>query len=77
MPYVAGYQGGRRPRGGMRSSTMFIKDGSELIGMLCINFDAAKYSRNGAGSFCRSAGPIRSPAPALGWKTSSAAIPTR
>ena len=24
---------------------MFIKDGSELIGMLCINFDAAKYSR--------------------------------
>ena len=22
-----------------------IKDGSELIGMLCINFDAAKYSR--------------------------------
>ena len=26
-------------------STMFIKDNGQLIGMLCINFDAGKYSR--------------------------------
>ena len=45
QPYVAGYQGASQARGRLRSSTMFIKDGSELIGMLCINFDAAKYSR--------------------------------
>ena len=89
QPYVAGYQGASQAKGRLRSSTMFIKDGSELVGMLCINFDAAKYSRMAAStltppstagwrrSFCRSAGPIRSPAPALGWKTSSAACPTR
>ena len=29
----------------LRSSTMFIKDNGQLIGMLCINFDAGKYSR--------------------------------
>ena len=45
QPYVAGYQGASQAKGRLRSSTMFIKDGSELIGMLCINFDAAKYSR--------------------------------
>ncbi|MEG2959155.1 MAG: PAS domain-containing protein [Oscillospiraceae bacterium] len=27
----------------LRSSTMFIKDGTELIGMLCINFDDSRY----------------------------------
>lgn len=43
--YLAGYQGASQAKGRLRSSTMFIKDGSELIGMLCINFDAAKYSR--------------------------------
>ena len=46
---------------------MFIKDGSELIGMLCINFDAAKYSRM-AQELLALCGPIRSPAPALGGK---------
>ena len=45
QPYVAGYQGASQAKGRLRSSTMFIKDGSKLIGMLCINFDAAKYSR--------------------------------
>ena len=45
QPYVAGYQGASQARGRLRSSTLFIKDGGELIGMLCINFDAAKYSR--------------------------------
>ena len=43
QPYVAGYQGASQARGRLRSSTMFIKDGSELIGMLCMNFDAAKF----------------------------------
>lgn len=37
QPYVAGYQGASQAKGRLRSSTMFIKDGSELIGMLCIN----------------------------------------
>ena len=45
QPYVAGYQGASQAKGRLRSSTMFIKDGNELIGMLCINFDAGKCSR--------------------------------
>lgn len=45
QPYVAGYQGASQARGRLRSSTMFIKDGSELIGMLCINF--AKFCDHG------------------------------
>ena len=43
QPYVAGYQGASQAKGRLRSSTMFIKDGSELIGMLCINFDDSRY----------------------------------
>mgnify|MGYP004516528099 FL=1 len=43
--YLAGYQGASQSKGRLRSSTMFIKDQGELIGMLCINFDAGKYSR--------------------------------
>ena len=27
----------------IRSSTMFIKDGGKLVGLLCINFDASRY----------------------------------
>ena len=45
QPYVAGYQGASQAKGRLRSSTMFIKDNGQLIGMLCINFDAGKYSR--------------------------------
>ena len=43
--YLAGYQGASQAKGRLRSSTMFIKDNGQLIGMLCINFDASKYSR--------------------------------
>ena len=43
--YKVGYRGVSRRNGNLRSSTMFIKDNGQLIGMLCINFDAGKYSR--------------------------------
>ena len=43
--HLAGYQGASQAKGRLRSSTMFIKDNGQLIGMLCINFDAGKYSR--------------------------------
>lgn len=43
--YLAGYQGSSQAKGRLRSSTMFIKDNGQLIGMLCVNFDAGKYSR--------------------------------
>lgn len=43
--YLAGYQGASQAKGRLRSSTMFIKDNGQLIGMLCINFAAGKYSR--------------------------------
>ena len=43
--YLAGYQGASQAKGRLRSSTMFIKDNGQLIGMLCVNFDAGKYSR--------------------------------
>ena len=39
--YLAGYQGASQAKGRLRSSTMFIKDGSELIGMLCVNKELA------------------------------------
>ena len=45
QPYVAGYQGASQAKGRLRSSTMFIKDGSERDGMLCINFAAAKSGK--------------------------------
>ena len=70
QPYMAGYQGASQAKGRLRSSTMFIKDGSELIGMLCINFDAAKYSRMAQ----ELSGPLRGPSepgPSVGWKTLS------
>lgn len=76
QPYVAGYQGASQAKGRLRSSTMFIKDGSELIGMLCINFDAAKYSRM-AQELLSLCGAHQEPGPSVGWKTSSAACPTR
>ena len=72
QPYVAGYQGASQAKGRLRSSTMFIKDGSELIGMLCINFDAAKYSRMAQELSGPLRGPNQSPAPALGGKLSAA-----
>ena len=65
QPYVAGYQGASQAKGRLRSSTMFIKDGSELIGMLCINFDAAKYSRM-AQELLSLCGAHQEPGPTLG-----------
>ena len=41
--YLAGYQGASQAKGRLRSSTMFIKDNGQLIGMLCINFDDSRY----------------------------------
>ena len=43
--FVAGYQAESAARGRLRASALFIRDGEELIGMLCLYFDAAKYSR--------------------------------
>jgi len=69
--YLAGYQGASQAKGRLRSSTMFIKDNGQLIGMLCINFDAA--SRR---SCLPSAGRTPSPPPpASGWRTLS--VPCR
>ena len=42
--YLAGYQGASQAKGRLRSSTMFIKDNGQLIGMLCINFDAGAHT---------------------------------
>ena len=43
--FVAGYQAESAAKGRLRASALFIRDGEELIGMLCLYFDAAKYSR--------------------------------
>lgn len=44
--FVAGYRGLSQSNRQLKSSTMFIKgDHGELIGMLCINFNAGKYER--------------------------------
>ena len=43
--FVAGYQAESTARGRLRASALFIRDWEELIGMLCLYFDAAKYSR--------------------------------
>ena len=43
--FVAGYQTESTGRARLRASALFIRDGEELIGMLCLYFDAAKYSR--------------------------------
>lgn len=45
QPYVAGYRQRRRPRGGCAPPLCLSKTAASLSGMLCINFDAAKYSR--------------------------------
>jgi len=43
--FVTGYQAESAAKGRLRASALFIRDGEALIGMLCIYFDAAKYSR--------------------------------
>ena len=74
QPYVAGYQGASQAKGRLRSSTMFIKDGSELIGMLCINFDAAKYSRM-AQELLSLCGAHQEPGPTLGVENFVSSLP--
>ena len=74
QPYVAGYQGASQAKGRLRSSTMFIKDGSELIGMLCINFDAAKYSRM-AQELLALCGAHQEPGPSVGVENFAAGLP--
>ena len=74
QPYVAGYQGASQAKGRLRSSTMFIKDGSELIGMLCINFDAAKYSRM-AQELLALCGAHQEPCPTLGVENFVSSLP--
>ena len=74
QPYVAGYQGASQAKGRLRSSTMFIKDGSELIGMLCINFDAAKYSRM-AQELLALCGAHQEPGPTLGVENFVSSLP--
>ncbi|MBS7082539.1 MAG: PAS domain-containing protein [Faecalibacterium prausnitzii] len=74
QPYVAGYQGASQAKGRLRSSTMFIKDGSELIGMLCINFDAAKYSRM-AQELLPLCGAHQEPSPTLGVENFVSSLP--
>ena len=63
-----------RPKGRLRSSTMFIKDGSELIGMLCINFDAAKYSRM-AQELLALCGAHQEPGPSVGVENFVSSLP--
>ena len=72
--YLAGYQGASQAKGRLRSSTMFIKAGSELIGMLCINFDAAKYSRM-AQELLALCGAHREPSPPLGVENFVSSLP--
>ena len=74
QPYVAGYQGASQAKGRLRSSTMFIKDGSELIGMLCINFDAAKYSRM-AQELLSLCGAHQEPGPSVGVENFVSSLP--
>ena len=74
QPYVAGYQGASQAKGRLRSSTMFIKDGSELIGMLCINFDAVKYSRM-AQELLALCGAHQEPGPTLGVENFVSSLP--
>ena len=74
QPYVAGYQGASQAKGRLRSSTMFIKDGSELIGMLCINFDAAKYSRM-AQELLSLCGAHQEPGPMVGVENFVSSLP--
>lgn len=61
-------------QGAARSSTMFIKDGSELIGMLCINFDAAKYSRM-AQELLALCGAHQEPGPSVGVENFVSSLP--
>lgn len=57
----------------LRSSTFFIKDGNELLGMLCINIDTTPYSKlitelsslMGGGAFSHSVQPAASGTPLL------------
>lgn len=72
--YKVGYRGVSRKNGNLRSSTMFIKDGSELIGMLCINFDAAKYSRM-AQELLALCGAHQEPGPTLGVENFVSSLP--
>lgn len=53
---------------------MFIKDGSELIGMLCINFDAAKYSRM-AQELLALCGAHQEPGPSVGVENFVSSLP--
>lgn len=41
--YIANYAGSSETRKTLRSSTFFIKQNGELLGMLCINIDTADY----------------------------------
>lgn len=43
MDYMLHYPGVSASGKSLRSSTLFIKDGGELVGMLCINFDDSRY----------------------------------
>lgn len=67
-------EGASQARGRLRSSTMFIKDGSELIGMLCINFDAAKYSRM-AQELLALCGAHQEPGPSVGVENFVSSLP--
>ncbi|MGT2799779.1 helix-turn-helix transcriptional regulator [Streptococcus marmotae] len=40
--FIVGYSGKSKSGERLRSSTFFIKDGSEILGMLCINHDCSK-----------------------------------
>ena len=41
--YIINYTGQLSNGKTLRSSTMFIKDGGKLVGLLCINFDSSRY----------------------------------
>ena len=58
----------------LRSSTLFIKQHGKLIGMLCINFDAAKYSRM-AQELLSLCGAHQEPGPSVGVENFVSSLP--
>lgn len=41
--YIINYTGQLSNGKTLRSSTMFIKDGGKLVGLLCVNFDDSRF----------------------------------
>ena len=73
--YLAGYQGASQAKGRLRSSTMFIKDNGQLIGMLCINLTPASTAASRRSCLPFAGHTPSLPPPASEWRTLS--VPCR